>query len=256
MLNLELGQELILISILLACIAWLMGRAVCTSKEYQVRSKLKMLKKEQDHLTTVVTQKDHEIQQLHLQIKKSREESEKQLEFISIQKEDESKKLLEQLKNKRTQLSAIKQDYDIEHTSLDHLKSEHNKILAKMQNLTAFDVKFKALSQYHEEQSLECIHLKNNLNNSQKEFKSIRNLNQQQQYDLKKYKSENKQLNMDYNDQVEKNISLNASLKAVNKDLMSSINLIAIQKGELERCKSNNDALSKDIQAYKILSTI
>ena len=132
MLNLELGQELILISILLICIAWLMGRVVCTSKEYQVRSQLKMLKKEQDHLTTIVTQKDQEIQQLHLQIKKSREESEKQLKSILIQKEDESKKFNEQLQNERIQLSTVQQNYDINHSSLNRLKSKHNEILEKM----------------------------------------------------------------------------------------------------------------------------
>ena len=256
MLNLELGQELILISILLICIAWLMGRVVCTSKEYQVRSQLKVLKKEKDHLTTVVTQKDEEIQNLNIEIQKSKEESEKRFKSILIQKEDESEKLNERLKNERIQLSTIQQNYDIEHTALDRLKHEHNKILEKMQNLTAFDIKFKALSKHYEEQSLEYVNLRNSLNDSQKEFKNIQNLHKKQQYDLKKYEFENKQLSTDYNDQVEKNISLNASLKEVKKELISSINSLEIQKGDLEHCKSKNDALSKDVHAYKILSTI
>jgi len=218
--NLGLEQELILIVAIIATIAWLMGRSVCTSGEYQERSKLKMLKKEQQHLESVLTQKNQNIQDV----------------------------------NQR--FSEVEQGYKIKSSSLDSLEKEHKRVLNDLQSMKNCHVELETLSKHYNKQSIEYIDLKDSSTRLQEKLSHIQISSKKQENELIKHKVENKQLALDYAEQVARNNALTISLNDTKQELITSVNLTEIQKNDLEQCEYKNNELYQEVQTYKILSTI
>jgi len=285
--DLELGQEIILMTVIIGFIAWFMGRALCTSKSDQMRSINKQLKQDNTRLQKLLQESEQDLYQNNQKLKKYKKDS--------IEVEHQHNLNYTELDNK----------YNINVTSFKNLKKEHKNILQELQKLQACQIKFEQLSKQYEEQSLEYIiiedvfnSIKNDLRNSKASSKGFE---QQSSY----HKNENKQLFQDNSEQLERisvleitlkkmkiNLentntklsvknnkiidfefkmkhlnesfqaemeirkSVKETLKETKNQLSNSINLSNKQKDSLDKCQRKCNELKHEIETYKILSTI
>jgi DNA repair exonuclease SbcCD ATPase subunit len=285
--DLELGQEIILMTVIIGLIAWFMGRALCTSKSDQMRSINKQLKQNNTHLQKILQENEQDLYQINQKLKKNEKD------FSEIEHQH------------NINYTALDNKYNINVTGFKNLKKEHKSILQELQKLQTCQINFEQLSKQHEEKSLEYIVIGDVLKSTKNDLRNSKATSKEFEHQSAYHKNENKQLSQDNSEQLEQIAVLEITLKNMKIDLEStntklsvknnkitdfefktkhldksfqseikkkqsvkeklkdtedqlnnSINLTNKQKDSLDKCQRKCNELKHEVETYKILSTI
>jgi chromosome segregation ATPase len=140
MLGLPLLYEILLVVTLACLIAWLMGRTLCKSKEYEVRAANKSLQAANDRLESLLVKKEEEIHQ-------------------SAQRLQTGQKTMAELQHQQKTAENL----------LAKLQQAHQASLASIQELIAYRTQFEELGKVHDGQSRQVITLQETLRQTQDE---------------------------------------------------------------------------------------
>ena len=285
--NLELGQEIILMAITISVISWYMGRVLCTSKEDQIRSINKQLRKDNKRLKNILDMTENDLYQYTQQLK------------------IEKKQLIDSDHQHNLKYSELDAKYHTHTACLKNLQKEHDSVLKKLQKLSDCNEKFAQLSKQYKKQSVDVIIIEDVLKNTKKDLRDRTRISKEFEQQFIFHKDENKQLSQKNSEQLERISALNILLKSTKLDLEQShsqlreknnkiadfktqnkhlndtylaevkekqsvkkklkdtqnqlnshVKQIKVQQDSLEKCQKQCNELKYEIKTYKILSTI
>ncbi|OQX16358.1 MAG: hypothetical protein BWK73_03945 [Thiothrix lacustris] len=206
--DLTLTYEISLLAAIFALIAWFMGRALCKSKEHQVRSHLVQQERENKRLESLLTKKDAEIQQAY-----------------------------DNTKHEQQKVMALEGQYAASQSTYEHLQTTHHNTLKELQSSQACQVKYEELNKHHADQAVEHLHLKDLYQQTLIELQDMSTANKQQKIYLEKYKLDNEKLTQDCDAQTRTIATLQHSLEHHQTLLLSreqSIHELTYQLGNIE----------------------
>lgn len=243
--DLSLSTEISLLAAVFALIAWFMGRTLCKSKEYQVRSQLTQQQRENERLESLLIKKDADIQQAYDTIK------------------------LEQ-----QQRVKLESQYATSQSVYESLQKTHHDVLKELQSSQACHVKYEELNKHHTNQATEYLQLKELYQKTLVELQDMTTANKQQKIYLEKYQLDNERLTQDGDAQARTIATLQHSLENHQALLLNreqSIHELTYQLGKAESqhkqaiekyqqdLASSNSVISdlrSKVATYEILSTI
>lgn len=222
MLDLALKYELALLAGLTVMIAWFMGRSLCRSKEYQVKTELKQQQQESKWLEKLLLEKDQEIAEQYEEIKK-------------LQKS----------------LISKNNDFNNSESSYKSLEKTHQETITKLQNYETNKVKLDTLSQQYDEQAIELINLKKTHHETNSDLQQCRITLNEQKYALEKYNVDYKQLNQANNENIKKIAQLTKNIELLENQLFNQQQAHQTLENKFNKLKNTHEELDDSYQAKK-----
>lgn len=222
MLDLALKYELVLLAGFALMIAWFMGRSLCRSKEYQIKTELKQQQHESKRLEQLLLKKDQEIAEQYEEIKK-------------------------------VQKSLIDKSNDFNHSESNYksLEKTHQDTITKLQNYETNKVKLDTLSQQYDEQAIELINLKKTQHETSGDLQQCRTTLNEQKHALEKHKVDYKQLNQENNENIKKIAQLTKNIEILENQLFNQQQAHQVLETNFNKLQSNHEELEDNYQAKK-----
>jgi chromosome segregation ATPase len=222
MLDLALKYELVLLAGLALMIAWFMGRSLCRSKEYQIKTELKQQQHESKRLEQLLLKKDQEIAEQYEEIKK-------------------------------VQKSLIEKSNDFNHSESNYksLEKTHQDTITKLQNYETNKVKLSTLSQQYDEQAIELINLKKMQHETSVDLQQCRITLNEQKHTLEKHKVDYKQLNQENNENIKKIAQLTKNIEILENQLFNQQQAHQVLQTNFNKLQNNYEELEDNYQAKK-----
>jgi len=222
MLDLALKYELALLAGLAVMIAWFMGRSLCRSKEYQIKTELKQQQQKSKRLEELLLKRDEEIAEQYEEIKKT------QKSLIS--------------KNN---------DFNNSESSYKSLEKTHHETITKLQNHETNKVKLDTLSQQYDEQAIELINLKKTHHETSSDLQQCRSTLNEQKHVLEKYNVDYKQLNQANNENIKKIAQLTKNIEILENQLFNQQQAHQTLENKFNKLKNTHEELDDSYQAKK-----